>query len=270
MNTIALDKFEAINQDSRADRTSARYAHIPTTRVVSVLEHHGWLPVLAGQSRTRNRALAGFQKHIIKFQNPALSLVSHGDQLAPEIVLTNSHDGLASFCLSAGLFRFVCANGLIIADSVFQACRIRHQGYTDQAVSLAIEEICESVPRVGGRVADFQAINLTRNEQGIFAEAALIARHGEEEYNSREWNFDRMLRPVRSADAAPTLWNTMNLIQEKIIKGGRYEVKTPDTRHPNYKRTGKARAVNSIPENLRINKAIWTLTEKMAALKLAA
>jgi len=54
------------------------------------------------------------------------------------------------------------------------------------------------------------------------------------------------------------------VIQEKFLKGGRYAVK--DTGY-GYNRTQKVRGVNSITENVRLNKALWTLTEKMAELK---
>jgi len=42
------------------------------------------------------------------------------DSLVPEIVLTNSHDGYASFQLMAGVFKFVCSNGMIVADSLVE------------------------------------------------------------------------------------------------------------------------------------------------------
>ena len=33
-----------------------------------------------------------------------------------------------AFSISAGIFRFVCANGLVISDNVFEAYKIKHLG----------------------------------------------------------------------------------------------------------------------------------------------
>ena len=35
-----------------------------------------------------------------------------------EIVLLNSHDGTSSYQMLAGMFRFVCSNGLVCGDTV--------------------------------------------------------------------------------------------------------------------------------------------------------
>lgn len=262
---VDIAKFSSINQNHAAEHTSQKYSYIPTTQVISVLEHHGWFPVLAIEMNSRKEENRGFQKHMLAFRNQAVT-IANKDQLFPQIILTNSHDGLASFCLQTGIYRLVCGNGLVVADSMLEAKKIRHMGYTDQAVSLAIEEICDTVPTIGRRVNDFQVIDLTPDEKGVFAQAALIAKYGEDEVEKRDFNQDRLLAPVRYADQSNTLWSTFNVVQEKLISGGRFETKT-DPDRPWRKKTGKARAVNSISENIRINQALWMLTEKMAELK---
>jgi hypothetical protein len=37
--------------------------------------------------------------------------------VTPEIVLLNAHDGTSAYQFHAGLFRLVCANGLIVSDA---------------------------------------------------------------------------------------------------------------------------------------------------------
>ena len=49
----------------------------------------------------------------------------------PQILLTNSHDGKNSFQFQAGLYRLICSNGLVIADTQFEAVKIRHMGILD-------------------------------------------------------------------------------------------------------------------------------------------
>jgi hypothetical protein len=43
-----------------------------------------------------------------------------GDTVFPQILLTNSHDGKNAFQFQAGLYRLVCSNGLVIADTQFE------------------------------------------------------------------------------------------------------------------------------------------------------
>src|SRR5690606_28561838 len=46
---------------------------------------------------------------------------------ANEIVLLNSHDGTSSYQMLAGMFRFVCSNGLVCGDTVADV-RVPHKG----------------------------------------------------------------------------------------------------------------------------------------------
>lgn len=56
-----------------------------------------------------------------------------------------------------------------------------------------------------------------------------------------------------------SLWNVFNRVQEGIIRGGML-VKNIETGNHQH-----ARAVTSISENVRINKALWSLQEDLAA-----
>ena len=66
----------------------------------------------------------------------------------------------------------------------------------------------------------------------------------------------RQLRVRRPDDAADNLWNTLNRVQEVLTKGG--------VRGVNSRR--QVRGVRGINESTRLNKALWTLTRKMAEL----
>ncbi len=266
---VDLTRFNAIQATHEHGELSEKYRFIPTTRVVNVLDSMGWYPVRASEMSVRAEKRAGFQKHLIRFRQTGTTSIIQKDQIFPEIVLTNSHDGLASFQIMAGLYRVVCSNGLTVADSLFETHKIKHIGYADSHVKQAVESVLESIPRISGRVNDFREIELAKDEQGVYAMAALAAKYGEEEVQQREFRLDRLIMPARAADQAPTLWHTFNTLQERLIKGGRYGVKA-DPNFPRYKTTTKVKEIKSISENIRINRALWMLTEKMAELKGAA
>ncbi|MDP1007938.1 DUF932 domain-containing protein, partial [Klebsiella pneumoniae] len=58
----------------------------------------------------------------------------NGDE-ANEIILLNSHDGTSSYQMLAGMFRFVCHNGLVCGDTTADI-RVPHKG---DVVSQVIE-----------------------------------------------------------------------------------------------------------------------------------
>ena len=65
-------------------------------------------------------------------------------------------------------------------------------------------------------------------------------------------------------DRADDLWTVWNVVQENAIKGGLRGVGRDDLGRP---RRVKSRAVNGIDQDIKLNKALWLLGERMAALK---
>lgn len=259
----------SVNQTQAKETVSSKYSFIPTNRILNTLKEAGWIPVKAQESRVRKQDKQGFQKHLVRLQNinhristGELQLTSSG--LIPEILLSSAHDGCASFLLMAGMFRQVCANGLIVADSMFGAHRIRHLGYTDDKVKKAIYNVVESTPKIFNRVQEFQSIQLKEEERIAFADSALRLRFDDEQLQELNTNatIQRLLAPRRPEDANATLWNTFNVVQEKFLKGGRFSIPKERSVCAN-----KTREVKSISENIRLNKSLWALTEKMAELK---
>jgi hypothetical protein len=273
---IDLENYQSINQTHEGNSVSNKYSFIPTTRVIDVLADKNWLPVKASEVNTRKAEYEGFQKHLIRFRNPDILPVGKGDNF-PEIVLTNSHNGLASFSIMAGIFRLVCKNGLIVADSMFASHRIIHKGYTDNKVEIAASNVVKNIPLIANKVNEFQSINLYPeheqkiNEltgkfeqfgklQKIFAYASIAAKYGHDVFQKRKFDVKELLTPYREKDNSPTLWNTYNVVQEKLLTvGGKFEINTDKP----WKRK-KVRKVNNIAEDVRINQALWLLAEKMS------
>lgn len=269
---MELEKYQAVTQIAPSAEVSSKYAFVPTTKVIDVLKSDGWEPHTVQEKSVRIENRQGFQKHIIRFRHPSIAPVNvasnHGyvaeDVIFPEIVVTNSHDRSSAFSIMAGLFRLVCTNGLVVSDGMFATHKVKHMGYTDDAIHQAIAHIVESVPRITGRIADFQ-IPVVREEQEIFAESALIAKYGTEHDVTKLFSISALLRPNRRQDVSQTAWGTFNTVQEKLVeRGGRFKFnQREDARYS----LCKARGTKSIDENIRLNKALWLLTERMVELK---
>ena len=98
-------------------------------------------------------------------------------------------------------------------------------------------------------------------ERRAFGEAALILKY--DELEKAPVGAEKILAHRRSEDAAPTLWNVLNVVQENMMEGGQrdYNRRRPDSR----RFFGKSRAVKGLDENVKLNKALWHLAETLRA-----
>lgn len=244
---------------------SEKYRFIPTISIVNALRESGYYPVKAVQSRTRIEGKAEYTKHMLRFRciSPTSGEVSHAvNDIIPEIVLINSHDGSSAYKMMLGLFRLVCSNGLVVADKELASISVRHSGQHNliREVIDVSGWLINEAPKSLEKANQWSGILLSAPEQIAFAESA------KELYASTiDIPTERLLRARRYADNAGTdgsrdLWKTYNAIQENIIKGG---VMGRDTKG-GYRHT---RETKSVDRDVKLNRALWTLTEKMASLK---
>jgi hypothetical protein len=239
-------------------KMSAKYTFIPTIQVVDQMRREGFQPVAVTQSRSRIEGKGEFTKHQIRFRdarNGITPQLTHLGQLFSEIILTNSHDGASAYIIDAGMTRLVCMNGMVVDAGQRNAMRVRHSGSADGIIE-ASYEVVEMFPRVIESAEQFNALQLTAPQQEAFAAAALELRYDD----AAPVTPKQIIRPRRSEDAKPNLWNTFNTVQENLINGG---VRSFD---PATRRRNTTRAVTGINENTKLNKALWTLTEKMKEL----
>jgi hypothetical protein len=245
---------------------SSRYAFVPTTRVLAALAEAGWLPVRAQENRVRLADKSGYQRHMLRLRHrdAAQGLMRVGDSF-PEIVLTNSHDGLAAFGLDAGLFRLVCSNGLVVADSQFESARIKHVGYRDEDVIDVTARVIDAMPQLVESVERLQEVQLDRGEQLALAAAATELRWPSDEDGKTAAPIrpEQLLKARRHDDDGSSVWHAFNRIQENLMQGGLRG------RGATGRRTS-TRAVASVNEDIRLNKALWVLAERLADAKRAA
>jgi hypothetical protein len=238
-------------------KQSDRYVFVPTSAVIDGMRSAGFFPVKAMQSRTRVEGKQNFTKHLIRFRSTDQQAITIGDSLM-ETVLTNSHDGTSAYDLSLGVFRLVCENGMVVGD-VFESIHIRHIGNIIERIISASTEMSKNAPKIAESVERWRTITLEPQEQLLLAEGAHALRFDEGSNQAEIFTPANLLTVRRNADAGSDLWSTFNRIQENATKGGR--VRTGGFR------SRKIRGVTGIDQNTKLNKALWTLAEKMAELK---
>jgi hypothetical protein len=262
MQALNITSYQTLTQDRPHHDTSDRYSFIPTSRALATLAGIGWQPVSVTERATRRDDHRGFQTHLVRLRKAdRVTQPAVVGETIPEIVMMNAHDRSSSFRLMAGLFRFVCANGMVVSDAQFAPRIIRHLGYTDAAVLNAIHEAEEGFARIGSRVAEFRAIPLHADEQLAYAESALALR-----WEAGKAPDPRALLTLhRREDADPTLWHTFQRVQENLLRGVTRQAVARATESV---RPAKAiRAITGVTQGVGLNQALWALTEKMAELK---
>ena len=240
-----------------AGGVSSRYCFVPTIKVVDALARRDWFPVEAGQAKARTEEGMPYKRHLVRFGNASFPAVNG---ILPEIVLFNSHDATSSFYLMSGLFRLACLNGLLVYDDVFSVFIIRHVGYKDQQVVTAETRLVEEIPLVSERISAFQEIVLTSQERFEFAGAAAWLR-----WHGKMPDIDPLclLAARRPEDGNGTLWSTLNVVQENLFKGG--------VRGQSRKTVRKitTREIKNVAEQVRVNRILWQLAEKVRTAKHA-
>lgn len=246
-------------RDAWHDR-SQQYQTIPTINVINALCDNGFVCVKAMQSRTRIFGKRDYVKHLIRFRVRTAETPSVGDTI-PELVLINSHDGTSAYKLNFGLYRLVCANGLIVSEKEVMTIKLVHKGHNNicNDAIYAAKILLFSAAKTARTVTLWQNTRLTPRQQDIYAD--------EVKNNIYESNIDipinRFLSARRSVDQVDAngdrdLWRTFNIVQEKLITGGIMGT-TPTNRMM------RSRSVASIDKLLDYNQGLWSLTSNFAA-----
>jgi hypothetical protein len=239
---------------------SKHYSFVPTMNVVNDLRELGYEVVDAKQVKARKKSTNGYQKHMITFEHPKYKV--EGKEEYPQILLTNSHDGGNAFTLSAGIFRLVCSNGLVIKTEDYGSARLVHKGYSFEAVQKLVKEFEETVGEVLNKITAMKKVELTKEQQIEFAKKAALLRFTAKSYNEDNIadvvNIDDLLNVDRKEDAGNGLYEVFNRVQESIVQG-KYlyaasgKVNDADTK------TRKARPIKNFKQSIDVNKKLSAL-----------
>lgn len=246
----------AIFADQAHDSRSDRYAYIPTTKLLDGMRGAGFMPVKVSQAKARDEDRKGHCKHIIRFRREDQMQAAE----AREVVLVNSHDGTSGFRLMAGIFRLVCANGLIVGKSDSEI-RVRHSGDAVNRVIEGAYSIVNDFDHVGEQIEGMKALTLQPEMQQAFGRAALALRF--EDPANCGIEAAQIIRPRRTEDRPADLWTTFNVAQENIIRGGLHGRKLDENGRSKRVST---RTVNGIDQNVALNRGLWVLAEEMRKL----
>lgn len=246
---------------------SDRYGFIPTSEVVAAMRKEGLVPTYAAQCNVKTDSNELFAKHMLRFSRVAdlekladVPKVVNGNahhffKQPPEIAqvtLVNAHDRSSTYQLDAAIWRMLCGNGLMVAGSAFESIHVRHGKQIVDEVLEGTYRIAEEMPRVFERVEEMKSVALAPAAQRAFAEMAAAIRWSD----SAPIDPTKLLTSRRTEDETQTLWGTYNVVQENLMRGG-------IRGHATTGRRLTTRAIDSVNEDVRLNRALWLTADAM-------
>lgn len=250
-----LDRIEPTN-----DKLSDRYRHVNTIDVVRSLESNGF--------SISNAIVNKGSSHIVRMRHvdarPVQSQNKNLDGLIPEVVLRSAYDGSSAFTITAGVFRIVCANGLIVGSGLVE--RVVHIGDAIDKTLVASSRIVNEMPKMIDGIERIGAVQLTDARALQFAKRAEDLILSDNVIRS-ELTAQHLLRVYRRGDQSQDLWTVFNRVQENAL-AGRYQVLMPYLTAPGSRASfygTKARAIKSIDRIFDVNRSLWSLAEEFAA-----
>jgi len=252
------ERAKSVFTDKAGPSTSEKFTHIPTHKVIEDMEQLGWGVVDAKEVKARAKNSIGFQKHLVVFRNPDVVINgADGDTVFPQILLTNSNDGKNAFTFTAGLFRMVCENGLVVSTQEFENVKMRHMGYTFEELQKQIRAMVEQLPLTVESMNKMKQVQLDEEQAKAFAKKALTTRFEEDQVEAMNFNLDELLEPTRDEDKGNDLWSVFNVIQEKILDG--------DFTYMSGAKIRKARKVKNFKQDLDINQKLFAMAAEFIA-----
>jgi hypothetical protein len=262
LNGLSLEQIRSaapsVFAETPHESRSQRYAYIPTSHVLERLMTEGFVCTKVQQARTRIEGKEGFTKHLMQF---ARAEEIGKDDSCASLALLNSHDGSSRYKLLAGRIRYACLNGMFVSEDTFGELSVSHTGDVVGRVIEGSYQVIDGAQRAGAVIGEWKGLQLNQDERREFAQAAGLLRWDGEEHKAPVEPV-RLLEPRRREDTGLDLWSTFNVVQENLVRGGQ----TGNLLDAGGRRRG-VREIKGIDGNVALNRALWALTEGMAALK---
>jgi hypothetical protein len=227
-------------------KLSSRYTFVPTAEVIQTLDRAGFGVVEARQATPKTREPA-FAAHALRFRKRQTQVLV--DEVIPEILVLNSHDGSTSYHVRIALYRAVCSNGLIVGDGLFPVWKVPHRGTVATEILDAAMELSQRFGQLGETIEAMRHKPLSVPRRLAFAADALSLRYPAETAGLAVAPSD-LLKPKRIEDEGSDVWRTFNVVQEHLLRGG-------VTRRTPTNRIVKTKGIRALREDVRLNTGLW-------------
>lgn len=252
MNAMTIQSLAELVPAAFAEKpkqnVSDNYTFLSTKTIITELEQVGWLPVHANQVKARKAENQVNVRHVIRFREN----VPANDDFMPEILIVNSHNRSSTLQVHYGMYRLVCANGLVLGKKLAEPKCFRHQHYQIGDILEAVDTVRRQASQWNSAVEQMRQVDARPFKQQFVRDAIEMFYDS----TNKVWDWKKMAEPQRDADKEENLWCLFNIVQERLIRGGSsYQLTTKKGRIQD--RT--TRAIRSADHQLSINQKLFDL-----------
>lgn len=268
-NDQILAKAPAVFAHDYAEDLSNKYGNFNSAQAIEVMNDYGYGVTQAAQVKGRTETANSHGQHLMAFAKRYE--VSAFVEEQPEIIFYNSHDGKSSMKLFAGVYRFICSNGIIAGDG-FDQKMVHYKSNLDSFEDL-LKYTANKLHDISTATTMMKNITPHPIQAETFARKALETRY---DYNpgsfeglltNRAVRFDnrsirQALTPEREQDTPNNAWTIFNRVQESVIRG-KFDVlgarKRNGRKFVGYK---ESKALTSIKQNVSVNRQLWDIAQE--------
>jgi hypothetical protein len=256
-------------QKERHTKLSNRFNVLVPESVGDVITSYGLTRVSISTGHARLPEYADFQGTISRYRGDIVAYDADGMPIYIEIIYKSKNLGRGQDCISVGLFRERCKNGMQ-TGTLFFDWKIRHSGNSYEGLREGIVAALACAAKLGALIAKMQSIQLTPAQLAELTQNVVGLVVPENAVNVRH----RLGQVTRPEDNGTSVWLAWNRFEENAVKGGNavYElVETDATTGISKVRHMTARPIKpNTDKDAKFQQKLFSLVEKYTAEKIAA
>jgi len=263
-----MQNLELLNQREKHGSLSDKYKMLTTQETLKDFTDKGFFIDKVNKGKHYKEKSGEYAAHIVRLRHNDLKI---GNDYI-EVVISNSYDGTIPFSINLGIFRLVCSNGMVVGDSVYSAS-IKHIGQDFyKQVNLYLNEALTKIDVLKLQVEKLKNTELTVNQVKDLANKVFLERLKSVK-NLKLIDLENSLVRERLDDLGNDAWTILNVVQEKILRGGIHYVYDREIKDENDKskvielKTSHkvTKSIFQPKETLRLNKLVWEYAVQQCA-----
>lgn len=244
------ERAKGLLMQTEGYQVSERYNVINSMDVIERFSKFGFELDTVEAAGVRSVEKAMKSSHMIKLTTGESIF---GGEMKPQVIIHNSYDGTKALNIRVGMFRFVCANGIVTGHNLVPNLQILHSNNSWETM---IDDFIDTYEvKYNAQIENISAMKerkMSFDEAYYLAEQAIAFRHADQRITNDAVDPLELLVAKRREDRGGDAWSRFNVLQESLING-------------HYRKYGndgsikKAKIITSIDENIRINTSLSDL-----------
>jgi len=210
LSATELMNYPVLHTTTPHEDASEKYSLISSIDIINELKNsYNWHVSSVQIAPIKDKSRENKQVHCVRLRH-FFDYISPPQESAVEILFFNSFDRSKAFTISVGIYRFSCANGLVVGET-FDSYKLRHIGDLENNLDEIIAKITDFKPKLEQKIRNFSSLMLSQPEMETFAKLAVplkFAPHLEVESK-------QLHEPHRAEDRIDTsLYTVMNVLRK--------------------------------------------------------